>query len=66
MTEVVEELARKYPTLLSLHIEAETHPEISESFNIESVPSFIVLRVRRPLRLFAFPPAGGSRLSAPG
>src|SRR6266702_5984317 len=51
MTEVVEELARKYPTLLSLHIEAETHSEISESFEIESVPSFIVLRVRRPLSL---------------
>ncbi|KAH9070815.1 glutaredoxin [Lactarius deliciosus] len=44
MTEVVEELARKYPKLLSLHIEAEAYPEISESFDIESVPAFIVLR----------------------
>ncbi|KAH9169588.1 glutaredoxin [Lactarius sanguifluus] len=44
MTEVVEELARKYTKLLSLHIEAEAHPEISESFDVESVPSFIVLR----------------------
>ncbi|KAI9451368.1 glutaredoxin [Lactarius psammicola] len=44
MTKVVEELARKYPTLLSLQIEAETLSEISESFDIESVPSFIVLR----------------------
>ncbi|KAH9063615.1 glutaredoxin [Lactarius vividus] len=44
MTEVVDELARKYPKLLSLHIEAETHSEISESFDIESVPTFILLR----------------------
>ncbi|KAI0294880.1 glutaredoxin [Multifurca ochricompacta] len=44
MNKVVTELARKYPDLLSLQIEAETHSEISESFDIESVPSFIVLR----------------------
>ncbi|KAH9043945.1 glutaredoxin [Lactarius pseudohatsudake] len=44
MTEVVDELARKYPKLLSLHIEAETHSDIAESFDIESVPTFIVLR----------------------
>jgi len=44
MNEVVVELARKYPTLLALHIEAETHSEIAESFDIESVPSFILLR----------------------
>ncbi|KAF8263889.1 thioredoxin-like protein [Lactarius quietus] len=36
MNEVVVELARKYPTLLALHIEAETHSEIAESFDIES------------------------------
>ena len=48
MTEVFIELARKYPTLLSLQIEAEANEEISESFNVESVPSFIVLQVRRP------------------
>jgi thiol-disulfide isomerase/thioredoxin len=46
MTEVVAELSRKYPKLLSLQIEAEERSEIAESFGIESVPTFIVLRVR--------------------
>jgi thiol-disulfide isomerase/thioredoxin len=46
MTEVVAELSRKYEQLLSLQIEAEEQVEISESFDIESVPSFIVLQVR--------------------
>ncbi|KAH9991719.1 glutaredoxin [Russula vinacea] len=44
MTAVVAELSRKYPRLLSLHIEAEEQSDISESFDIESVPSFIILR----------------------
>ena len=47
MTEVVTELSKKYPNLLSLQIEAEEQNEISESFDIESVPTFIILRVRR-------------------
>ena len=47
MTEVVDELSKKYPTLLSLKIEAEEQSEISESFDIESVPTSIILRVRR-------------------
>jgi thiol-disulfide isomerase/thioredoxin len=46
MTEVVAELSRKYQQLLSLQIQAEEQSEISESFDIESVPSFIILRVR--------------------
>ena len=46
MTEVVAELSRKYQQLLSLQIQAEEQNEISESFDIESVPSFIILRVR--------------------
>lgn len=50
MTEVVAELSRKYKQLLSLQIEAEEQVEISESFDIESVPSFIVLQVRYTLR----------------
>jgi thioredoxin-like negative regulator of GroEL len=45
MTEVVTELSKKYPKLLSLQIEAEEQDEISESFGIESVPTFIILRV---------------------
>jgi len=48
MTEVVVELSRKYPQMLSLQIEAEEQNEISESFDIGSVPYFIVLRVRYP------------------
>jgi len=46
MTEVITELSKKYPKLLSLQIEAEEQNEISESFGIESVPTFIILRVR--------------------
>ncbi len=46
MNDVVSELARKYPKLLALQIEAEEQAEISESFEIESVPSFLLLRVR--------------------
>ena len=48
MTEVVVELSRKYEPLLSLQIEAEVHSEIAESFDIESVPAFLILRVRYP------------------
>ncbi|KAI0259103.1 glutaredoxin [Gloeopeniophorella convolvens] len=44
MNEVVSELARKYPTVLALQIEAEEFSDISESFGIEAVPTFIVLR----------------------
>jgi len=44
MTEVVTELSRKYPKLLSLQIEAEAQEDITQSFDIESVPSFVILR----------------------
>ncbi|KAF8885486.1 glutaredoxin [Infundibulicybe gibba] len=44
MNEVVSELARKYPTVLVLQVEAEEQAEIAESFDIEAVPSFVVLR----------------------
>jgi thioredoxin-like negative regulator of GroEL len=46
MTEVVTELSKKYPKLLSLQIEADEQGDISESFDVESVPFFIILRVR--------------------
>jgi thiol-disulfide isomerase/thioredoxin len=47
MTDVVSALAGKYTAaLLTLQIEADVHEEITESFEIENVPSFIVLRVR--------------------
>lgn len=57
MNEVVLELARKYPQLLVLQVEAESQADISESFEIEAVPSFIILRVSffDPWRLFISP-----------
>lgn len=44
--EVVAELARKNPQLLTLSIEADfrSNEDIAESFNIESVPTFLVLK----------------------
>ncbi|UZJ51158.1 hypothetical protein CBS101457_000478 [Exobasidium rhododendri] len=44
MNSVVLELAEKYPQVLCLMIEAEAQPDVSESFDIDSVPSFILLR----------------------
>jgi len=44
MNQVVLELAKKYPQILALQVEAESQADIAESFEIESVPSFIVLR----------------------
>ncbi|PWN41273.1 glutaredoxin [Ceraceosorus guamensis] len=44
MNKVVEELAVKWPAVLVLQIEAEALPDISESFDIESVPSFVLLK----------------------
>ncbi len=39
MNEVVREIAIKYPQVLCLAIEAESLPDVSESFDIEAVPS---------------------------
>jgi len=44
MNELVKALAKKYPKLLALSVEAETQADIAESFDIESVPAFIILR----------------------
>lgn len=44
MNKVVEELAQKWPAVLVLMIEAESLPDVSESFDIDSVPSFVLLR----------------------
>ncbi|CAK5278615.1 unnamed protein product [Mycena citricolor] len=41
---VVTSLAAKYPTLLVLEVEAEEQADIAESFEIEAVPAFVVLR----------------------
>ncbi|OJT15083.1 Monothiol glutaredoxin-4 [Trametes pubescens] len=44
MNEVVLELAKKYPEVLVLEVEAETQSDISESFEVEAVPTFVILR----------------------
>ncbi|KAF5346004.1 hypothetical protein D9758_013846 [Tetrapyrgos nigripes] len=44
MNEVVLALAGRYPKVLFLQIEAENQSDISESFEIESVPTIILLR----------------------
>ncbi|KAJ7863366.1 glutaredoxin [Mycena leptocephala] len=44
MNAVVAELAKKHPGILALNVEAEEQAEIAESFDIEAVPSFVVLR----------------------
>jgi len=44
INEIVKSLAVKYPDTLVLSIEAEEQNEISESFDIESVPTCVLLR----------------------
>ncbi|KAG7444638.1 thioredoxin [Guyanagaster necrorhizus] len=44
MNEVVFELSKKYPAVLFLQVEAESQSEIAESFDVDAVPSFIILR----------------------
>ncbi|KAF7316038.1 Monothiol glutaredoxin-4 [Mycena indigotica] len=44
MNAVVAELAKKHPALLVLNVEAEEQADIAESFDVEAVPSFVVLR----------------------
>ncbi|KAG6852643.1 hypothetical protein C0991_010240 [Blastosporella zonata] len=59
MNQVVEELAKKYRRVLFLNIEAEIHSEISESFDIEAVPSFVILRGHNLLKRFSGADAAG-------
>ncbi|KAI0791202.1 glutaredoxin [Abortiporus biennis] len=44
MNEVVVELAKKYPEILVLQVDAEAQSDISESFEVESVPTFVLLQ----------------------
>jgi thioredoxin-like negative regulator of GroEL len=50
MDTVIVELAKRWPGVLFLSIEAEALPDISESFEVDAVPYFILLRVRTPHR----------------
>jgi len=44
MNKIVEELSKKYPQALVLQVEAEEQSEIAESFEIEAVPTFLILQ----------------------
>ncbi|GAB5585213.1 glutaredoxin [Umbelopsis nana] len=44
MNDVFQELSAKFSALTFIQIEAENFPEISEQFEIESVPSFVILK----------------------
>jgi hypothetical protein len=46
MNEFALELAKKHEELLVLRVEAEEQADIADSFDVESVPVFVVLRVR--------------------
>ena len=50
MDAAIRELAKAHPKALFLEIEAEALPDISESFEVESVPYFVLLRVRQQRR----------------
>ncbi|CAO1631787.1 unnamed protein product [Parajaminaea phylloscopi] len=44
MNDIVKELAAKYPKVQFLNVEAESQPDVSESFDVDSVPTFVLLR----------------------
>ncbi|KAF8149081.1 glutaredoxin [Crassisporium funariophilum] len=44
MNEVAKELAKKHTAVLFLEVEAETQDDIAESFDIEAVPAFVILK----------------------
>jgi len=44
MNTVVRELSKKYPQALVLQVEAEEQAGIAESFEIEAVPTFLILQ----------------------
>ncbi|KAG2032160.1 thioredoxin-like protein [Suillus americanus] len=44
MNKVVEELAKAYPKLLALRVEAEEQADITDSFDINSVPTCLVIQ----------------------
>ncbi|TRM62606.1 thioredoxin-like protein [Schizophyllum amplum] len=44
MNEVVRELAKKYAQVQFLEVEAESQADIAESFDVEAVPTFIILK----------------------
>ncbi|KAJ9075097.1 glutaredoxin [Entomophthora muscae] len=49
MKEVFHTLSTVYPQLKYLEVEAEELPELSESFEVDSVPYFVFIKVRKIL-----------------
>lgn len=44
MTKAITELAPKYPHVLFMNVEAEEQPDVSESFDVDAVPTIVMLR----------------------
>ncbi|KAI8374651.1 thioredoxin-like protein [Radiomyces spectabilis] len=44
MNEVFKELAKKFPALQFLQIEAENFPDTSENFEVAAVPTFVIVK----------------------
>ena len=44
MMAAVRDLAAKYPHVLFMNVEAEEQPDVSESFDVEAVPTVVLLR----------------------
>ncbi|KAJ3181928.1 Glutaredoxin 3 [Gaertneriomyces sp. JEL0708] len=44
MNEVFAELSRKYPALQFIGIEAENFPDVSETYEVAAVPTFVVVK----------------------
>lgn len=44
MTAAVRESAASYPDVLFMNVEAEEQPDVSESFDVEAVPTVVLLR----------------------
>lgn len=49
VNEEVKKVAEKYPNLLALNIEAEEQSDIADSFEVNNVPTLIILKVREHL-----------------
>lgn len=46
MNDVMAELAKEHPQVSFVKLEAETVPEVSEKYEISSVPTFLFFKVR--------------------
>ncbi|PKI83804.1 kinetochore-associated Ndc80 complex subunit nuf2 [Malassezia vespertilionis] len=44
MNNAITEFAKRYPQIMFMNVEAEEQPDVSESFDVEAVPTIIILR----------------------